>query len=58
MSPVDDSSGTSSFEDIGDISQRIKDARSDKENATISPDIMAGLGGNLGTVVAGQVSAF
>ncbi|XP_078492299.1 protein YIPF3-like isoform X1 [Ciona intestinalis] len=50
MSVVDDSSGTSSFEDVGEQINKMG-----KESDPSNVDLMTGIGGNLGKAVAGQM---
>nr|CAB3267825.1 protein YIPF3-like [Phallusia mammillata] len=56
MSNVEDSSATSSFEDVGDVNHRMKDTNGSRRQEQQDPSgMMGGISGNLGKVVADQM---
>ena len=55
MGNVDDASMTSSFEYVGDQTPQHRRNADDVKEESGEADVMSGIGGNLGKVVAGQV---
>ena len=55
MRSIDDSSTTSSFEDVGEQAPQFSHKKYSAADPSEGVDVMTGLSGNLGKAVAGQV---